>query len=351
MREQMDDQGKPKPGMKADVLEAQKARFAGQDDLHVYLTAARAWFVDHDGKAVLEALPEKPVSADLTYLEFSRQILRAAALDASGDGKLARDNYLALLPHAASAYQRGTLELAIALSDERNKHIATVFDADSPIKEPVIREHVLDYLAGPILLRQQAIAKDVPQAERETAIYRLLSRDLVQGHFKGFLDDIKMLPPIPAPNADGNVEDKFVAFRWDGSKDGYACPDVVSLAQKLVANAKDVQGRLCLGDFFRVTGVADLTKPADDELGGTGTLFAGVPLARSDFYADILKDQKASRGDKAYALYRSVYCYAPAHSNDCGGKDVDEPVRKAWHDELKAKYGDTIWAKKLQYYW
>ncbi|MDE2383192.1 MAG: hypothetical protein KGO53_01125 [Alphaproteobacteria bacterium] len=351
MREQHDDKGNVVPGMKAEVIEAQKARFAGQDDLYAYLVAARAWFVDHDAKAVLQALPERAVTADLTTLELSRQVLRLAAMDAGGDGKAARAGYVALVAHATAAYQRPALEMAIALSDEHNKHIATVFDADSPVKEPLIRAQVLDMLAGPILLRQQASAKDVPQDERDTAIYRLLSRDLVQGHFKGFVEDIKLLPPKPAPAADGSVQDKFAAFRWEGSKDGYACPDIVSLAQTLATNAKDVAGRLCLGEFFRGTGVADLPKPADGILGSTGTLFAGAPLARGDFYADIMKDAKASRDDRAYALFRAVHCYAPAHSNDCGGKDVDEATRKAWHDELKAKYGDTVWARQLKFYW
>jgi len=350
MREQLDENNKAKPGMAADVIESQKPRFAGQDDLFNYLLAARAWFVDHDAAAVLKLLPEKAPTADLSYVEFSRQLLRAAALDASGD-KAARAAYVALFPFASRAYQRATLELALAMSDERGKNISAVFAIDSLIKEPLIREQVLNYVVGPILLRQQATAKDVPQEERETALYRLFSRDLVQGHFKGFVDDIQLLPPKPGPDANGNVNDKFEAFRWEGSKDGYACPDLLGTAHRLVANEKDVQGRLCLGDFFRVTGTGDIASIDKNALGGTGTLFAGTPLARHDFYTDIMKNPAAARDDRAYALFRAVHCYEPAHANDCGGKDVDLPVRKAWHDELKAKYGDTSWAKELHYYW
>jgi len=251
MREQLDDNNKPKPGMAANVIESQKPRFGGQDDLFNYLLAARAWFVDKDARAVLKLLPEKTPAADLSYLDFSKQLLRAAALEASGD-KDPRMAYLALFPFARQAYQRATLELALAMSDERNKNISAVFADDSLIKEPLIREQVLDTIAGPILLRQQANNKDVPQEERDTALYRLYSRDLIQGHFKGFVDDIKLLPPIPPANADGNIVDKFEAFRWAGNKDGYLCPDLVDTAQKLISNANDIQGRLCLGDFFRV---------------------------------------------------------------------------------------------------
>jgi len=37
--------------------------------------------------------------------------------------------------------------------------------------------------------------------------------------------------------------------------------------------------------------------------------------------------------------------------NTCGGGDVEQSQRKAWYDELKAKYGSTAWARSLKYYW
>ena len=82
---------------------------------------------------VLKLMPEKAPAADLSYLEFSRQLLRAAALDASG-GKAARGAYVALFPFASRAYQRATLEMALAMSDERNKNISAVFADGSLIK-------------------------------------------------------------------------------------------------------------------------------------------------------------------------------------------------------------------------
>ena len=350
MREQRDDKGDLKPGMKPDVIEAQKARFAGHEDLYDYLLAVRAWLVDNDDKTVLKLLPEKTPAADLSYLEFSRQLLRAAALQVSDD-KAARAAEVALFSFVKQPFQRATLEISLAMSDEWAKNISAVFAPDSLIKEPQIREQVLDYIAGPILLLQQGAAKDVSNEERETALYRLFARDLVQGRFKGFLDDIKLLPPKPEPDANGNAADKFEAFRWQGNSTNYVCPDLIGTVQKLVANAKDVQGRLCLGDFFRDTDVSDIGTVDKEALGGTGTLFAGPVLARQDFYIDIMKSGSAKPQDRAYALFRAVHCYEPAHANSCGGKDVDLKVRKAWHDELKAKYGATSWAKELHYYW
>ena len=347
MRPQEDEKGNPVPGMKVDVLETYRARFAGQEDLFDYLMAARAWFVDNDAATVLKLLPEKTPNSNLSYLDFSRQILRTKAL---GDTS-AREDLVALFPYAKQNYQRVTLELELAKYDERHKNISAVFEKGTLVLDPDIRMRVLNYVAGPILLKQQAMSSDVLPQERQTALYRLLVRDLTHGRFKGFVEDIKLLPaPEASTDADGN--DAFSIFRPQESNTGYSCPDLVSTAATLAKNPKDVGGRLCLGDYFRGKNYdLELEAAAKDDLGGTGTLFAGSVLARHDFYTDIMKNPRASRDDRAYATYRAIHCYAPVGENDCGGTDVDRAVRKKWFLELKAKYGDTTWARQQDVYW
>ena len=331
------------PGLSLQELEAQRPRFSANPELFEYLLAARAWFSDKDAKAVLKLLPEKAAPETMSYLKFSSQFLRAAAMDALGDGAT-RNAYVALFAGAKSVFQRPVLELALAMHDERHKNIGAVFEPNSLITDSEIRNQLLDFVAGPIILRQQATATTVSQNEREVALRSLLSHDLVHGHFKGFLEDIKLLP--------AKVEDDpYSQFRWEGSAKGYICPDLIAVAKRLNSNAKDVAGRMCLGEFFRTQSVGFMTFEQKDNLGGTGTLFSGAPLFRDDFYIDIMKDRSAPRRDKAYALYRAVRCYEPIHNNDCGGKDVNLAVRKGWYNELKKNYGDTPWAKELGYYW
>ena len=353
MREHLDDHSKPVVDLKSEILEAQRQKFASQPELFDYLLATRAWFVDKDIKTVLKLLPQKPIASDLSYLDFSRQLLRNAALDASSDDTV-RDAYVAMFPAATSAYQRGTLELALAMFDERHKKVGPDFNAGSLIQDASIRKELLEYVAGPIILRQQATSTSAPKDEQETALFRLLSRDLTQGHFKSFIEDIALLPAKPAAPADtsqGTPQDTFVGFRWEGRKEGYICPDVLGIAKRLDVNPKDIRARMCLGDFFRITGISDAVVSDKDLLGGTGTLFAGAKIYRSDIYNDVMSNKSAPREDRAYALFRAVHCYEPAHSNDCAGKDVPTSVRKGWYDELKQNYGDTVWAKELRYYW
>ncbi len=351
MRAQTDSDDKALPGMKAEVIEAQHSRFAGHEEIYNYLLAARAWFVDKDAKTVLRLLPENAAAGDAwSYIEFSGQLLRASALDASGD-TTARVALVKLFPKATQAYQSGTLELALVLMDERAKNISAVFASDSLIQEPLLRQYILDYIAGPILLRQQATASNIAKEEKETALFRLFARDLTQSHFKGFLDDIKLLPAKPVQDANGQPYDRFEPFRWEGNRDGYICPSIIEVAKVLSTDEMNVRGKLCLAEFFRAQGDFSLAVVQKDELGGTGTLFSGKPIFRQDIYMDIMKSTKASHQEKAFALDRAVRCYEPAHSNDCGGTEVAESQRKKWYNELKAKYGDTSYAKELHYYW
>lgn len=351
MRPDFDDEGKPVSGMSASFLEAQRARFTGQERLLDYLLALRAFRVDKDAKTVVALLNDPTPTTELDYLGFSRHMLRAAALATTGD-KSVRNLYVSLFPHAKQLYQRTTLELELAKLDERAKNVSAVFAGGSLVTDPDIRIKLLNHVAGPIILKQQATSANVPTEEREVAIYRLLKRDLQHGRFKGFVEDIRLLPPKPAPDTNGYVNDNFEPFRWQGgADDGYTCPAIVEIAARMAANPRNVSARLCLGDYFRVNDVWEPEAPSIDELGGTGTIFAGEPIARQEYYRDIMKSPKAARKDRAYALYRAVNCYAPIGNNACGGKEVAKSQRKAWYNELKSKYAETDWAQKLQYYW
>ncbi len=351
MRPQIDDEGKPLPAMKAEVLEAQRGRFAGQEDLFDYLLALRASLVDNDATAVLRLLPERNPIAELSYLELSRQLLRATTLASIGDNT-AREKIVALFPYGKQRYHHATLELELAKHDERHKNISAVFEKNSLIQDSDIRLRVLDQIAGPILLKQQATATDVSRRERNTALYRLLVRDITQGRFKSFSDDMALLPPIGESVIDVDSGDAFAMFRVQTSGAEYACPAINRVANDLAKNPRDVSARLCLGEFHKDnTYELQLAAVGKNELGGTGTVFAGKIISRQDIYRDIMKDGRASRNDRAYALYRAIRCYQSVGNNDCGGDAVDKPVRKKWFQELKSKYGDTNWAKQQDVYW
>ncbi len=74
-------------------------------------------------------------------------------------------------------------------------------------------------------------------------------------------------------------------------------------------------------------------------------------MSRLEVYKSVIVNTKAPAGDRAYAMYRAVWCYGPSGINSCGGKGVDIAQRKAWYNQLKREYPNSEWAKKLRYFW
>jgi hypothetical protein len=351
-----------KPMARAEI-EAQRSKFAGQDELYNYLLAAHALYVTKDADAALRALPANASGSG--YLAYSQRALRALALDMKKDPG-ARSAIIAALEAGQKPFQRGGMELALAMHDERNGGLEKVFAAGSPVKDTEVREILLRHSAGPRLLRAQAGAKNADKREREVAIYTLLYKQLTRGAYKDFLADQSLIPAGTKPHA---ADDYSAApytnigiFKWAGTKTDFVCPSLTTLATALAGAPKDAPSLLCLGEFARLNGFdagsswLDISQsldaePRSYELGGAPTLFPGKAFSRGEIYKGIIASPAADANSKAYALYRAVYCYAPGGYNSCGGTDVPQSQRKAWHNQLKKSYPTSPWAEKLKYYW
>ena len=344
-------------------IEAQKSRFAGQEALYNYVLAAHAVFVTKDHDAALRLLPIQ-AEGD-SYFAFSQRALRALALDSKGDAG-ARDAMTSVLASGKRSFQRGSMELALAMHDERNAGLERVFAADSPVKDPEVREQLLRYSAGPKLLRTQSVAKTTPKQEREVALYTLLYKDITRGAYKDFLRDQALIPagtrPKPTDDYTAPVYANIAIFKWAGAKEGFACPSLATLATALAGAPKDAPSLMCLAEFSRNSGFdtgaswPDLPQsldvlPPKDQLGGTPSMFPGKSFSRLEIYKGVIADPVAPATSKAYALYRAVYCYAPSGYNSCSGIEVPKAQRKVWYNQLKKNYPASAWATKLKYYW
>lgn len=355
------------PAINLDTLEQEKALFTNQPALHGYLVAAYHFYVDQNWDKTLESLPDAVPTAPMGYTDFSRQTLRGLALEAKGDLAQAGTLWQALLPLAADRpLQRAQLELALAMNWERDGKLAAVFAAGSPVTTPQVRAILLRSVAGPDLLRQQAKAAAVPDDERRVALYTLLYKDLMRGQYRDFGTDLALLPPqAAAPAAEG--QDTAAAdptawgldldqFRWTGAdaKSGYTCPSIADIAATLKTNPKSPKGLDCIGEFILRNGLdgnaLDQPPPAG-QLGSTPPEFPGKVYSRLDGYMQVIADGKASRDDRAYALYRAIRCFAPANANTCGSQEIPESQRKQWFRTLKSRYAETAWARELEYYW
>jgi hypothetical protein len=339
-------------------IAAQEPRFAGRADLFGFVQANHAFYVGKDPRRVLALIPDQAKQASFTPLQFSRQVLRGQALAVVKDRNEA-GFWRELLGGATAVYQRPVVELALAISYERGGRLAEVFAAGSPIGESAIREILLANVAGPELLRAQAKRTDRPQHERDVALFTLLHKQLSHADYKGFLADSALIR-ADAPSDGGKWDlymDRKVAlgvFRRGTWGDEYPCAPLTRSVTALSRNPRDAKALLCLGEFYRINGFDSArwtTPPKADELGGTATLFPGRGSARAALYDAVIADPAAAADEKAYALYRAVYCYAPSGTSDCGGVEVPKSQRQAWFQRLKKDYPASEWAKQLRYYW
>lgn len=341
-------------------IEALRSLYKGKEDLFDYLLAAHAYYVDNNPAEVLRLIPAGETGN--SYVGYSRQLLRAVALDAAGEAG-ARAALIAALNAGKLPFQRGTAELGLALHLERTKALDLVFAAGSPVRDPDIREILIRYAAGPSLLRVRSADRGAPAAERNVALYALLYKQLLRGRYADFLKDSALIPPNAKRIAPDDYEtprfSEVAVFNWAGSQQ-FACPSLRAVATTLAANPREPRAQLCLGEFVRTNGMDPdyygvteyLDEPRDkDELGGASNPFPGTRFSRLDAYKAIIANPAAGPENRAYALHRAIRCYAPSGINGCDETDQPESVRKAWFQQLKREFPTSPWSKNLNLYW
>ncbi|MBK6708294.1 MAG: hypothetical protein IPG54_12735 [Sphingomonadales bacterium] len=224
-------------------IETMRGLFAGKEELFAYLLAAHAYYVEKNPAAVLKLIPANASGAG--YLGYSRQLLRAVAMDEAGDAG-ARAGLIAALNAGKLPFQKGTGELALALHLERSKALDLVYAPGSPIRDVDIREILLRYAAGPALLRARAADRTAVTAERNAALYALLYKQLAHGDYAGFVKDSALIPAnakrITADDYETPRFSEVAIFNWAGSKD-FVCPSLRATATALSANPKDPRGQ------------------------------------------------------------------------------------------------------------
>jgi len=195
-----------------------------------------------------------------------------------------------------------------------------------------------------------------------------LYRQLTHGAYSAFLNDLDLVPPGansggPFYNSQTEISYGYEEepepiplglFTKSDATGDFGCPSLKQSAQMLAANPDSHRGLLCLADFLRLAGFDRYwmdEQPEPDRLGGGKSPFAAPEFSRLEAYKQIIADQKASPENRAYALYRAIWCYGPAGINSCGGVEVDVEQRAAWFRELKRRYPASRWAQKLKFYW
>ncbi len=344
-------------------LAGQADVFADEPELFAFLHANHAFYVADTPKRVLALVPDDARRDSYTPLAFSRQFLRGLALHATGD-RNEEGFWLELIGGAKGVWQRPAVELALARLYEQQGRTDKVFAAGSPITDPRIRRILLGTSAGPDILKAQARDNSLPRSERSFALFTVLLRQLRHGDYAGFGQDYGLLSDYPEREERLYLYDVMDAdeapvqfFTQGKMSDGYRCGGIDRTAATLAANPRDIDARLCLGDFYRLNGFDGFEfayrQDREGEAAELGSkdAYPGTVTPRHAFYTSIIADRAATRQQRAYALYRAVKCYAPTNNNTCGGPGVAKPERAAWFRRLKTDFADIEYARELDYYW
>lgn len=352
-------EGVVQPVITRAALEAQRPRFARVPALFDQLLATHAFYVAKQPREVLRLISDAARRPSFDPLQLSRQMLRGMALDAVGDGN-ARGFWLDMLPGTAASFQRTTIELALALHDERTEGLPRVFALGSPIHDATIRDILLTNVAGAALLRRQATDGSNGNHERAVALFVLLYKELTRGAFRDFVADLARVPANAFANTpgaydfDGTADPSSGMFVQGPTNEGYLCPALRDTARRLAGSPRDATAQLCLAEFVRLNDLdgyfLDIQSPAD-ELGGTLSQFGGPRFSRLETYKALIAAGGTSPADRAYALFRAVNCYAPSQMNQCGGTDVAPAVRRGWFQQLHTDFPTSRWARELRYHW
>lgn len=319
---------------------------------------AYALFLDKQFEQVL-ALPS-PGQEDAT-LAFSHQMLRIWAWQGMKAFDKAEQALMALVASPLGQAQQAFVENVLADHWVRTGNTAAIFQPGSPITQLRIRAAVLKQEADPALLRQQA-SQGPSAAERQIALHTLLVRDLIASDPATFLQDVALIPADykeatpptdapwePVPNGDVRLS----AFQWrgEGTPQGYHCRDLAQTLGTLVQRPDDGHALNCFGEYLRSRDPhIDLWQDREMIWGLAQDEHPTFP-SRLALYQAVMANPKAEPEDKSYALYRAIQCYAPSGYNSCDSQEIPKRTRQAWFNTLKQRYGNSVWARSLKYYW
>lgn len=334
-------------------LNNQKAFFKTQPELFKYLQAAHLFYVQGKNQEALSYLP-KANSQTNNALQLSQQFLIGQILEKQNKVQ-AQQHWLQLYQHANDGNAKALFETALANHFNQSQNTQAFIGKNAQISQAILQKNFISNFANEDALQTIIQSSTSTQNQKNTAIYTILSKSLDAQNFVLFNQNVQYLPKNTAQYKSYESNDAlkeqppFADFIWQGSNitPQLKCPDLITLSKQLAQSPKNALLNVCLGEYMRHSRYGDYYYSWHND---EQNQFKGTPFARGTVYKKIIKNEP--NGDlKAYALYRSVMCYSPNWTNDCGDIEVSKNTRKQWFDQLKRDYPNSNWAKSLKYYW
>lgn len=345
-------------------LDNQEKLFKNYPELYIFLQATYYTYNESNPEKVLllsKQLEDKHHLSD--SIQFSIQVLRAIALENTGQWLAAERVWKHLNNSVNSPYQLSLIELGLALNYEKTNRITAIVDENSLIKTPQLRYILLRKNANRAQLKQLLSNNELTNTEKSSVLYLILYKNLLSQHYDDFLEDITLLTnnqldTIPLENISLYGKAYLTLFSEPiPSHHDYSCPSPIILANILKLNPKEARSLNCLGEFsqFYKLPYSRYMLPLPTDIGELGsnnpTKFGQYLYSPLKGYQFVINDKDASDEDKAYALYKAIRCFAGSGFNQCDKQIIPQTKRKEWFQQLHTKYAKTTWAKQQPIYW
>lgn len=353
MRNSNDPEFKP---LTWSALNAQKASFKSQPKLFQYLQASHLFYVQNKTSEALSYLPEQTNTLN-SYLELSQAFLKGQILEKTAPNQ-ATAYWAQLLKQSKNQDQRGLFEVALAqhLNEQQNYQ---AFIAKQPqIGQINLQRDYIFHYANEQSLEKIIASDEATTAQKQAALFVLLAKSLGYQNYAIFNRYYKQMPKDASQYQGWESKQEkyqnlppFAHLIWNGTtiSPQLNCANLPSLTQALEKTPQDLNLKVCLGEYMRSEYSYGVRAQIDFE-SQTSPTVKGKLFTRGQVYKDVISSKQKSELT-AYALYRSVQCYAPSGYNDCQDRDVPKSIRKQWFDQLKRDYPQSSWAKSLKYYW
>ncbi|MBE0442215.1 MAG: hypothetical protein ACTH7W_04040 [Psychrobacter sp.] len=356
-------------------LKQLKPKFKERTDLYQYLIATYYFVQENNPKLAIKYLPTTVPTSEMSYSRFSQYVLKAKALQQTGDINEANAIWDRLHQLPKQPFQNRITELALALQADQTNDYSKFFGNNATVQSQTLKMRVIKYSADPVLLRQIADRHSVTDTIGAEARYALLTKSLLQGRYADYLTYRQNYLPKDAQKYLGfDSEDEklkylptFSEFNWQGKQisPNINCQDLTKTVTRLSQNPKDRLQTLCLAEFMNDSNLTYYLEDYDNSyhssdqndsgyrypyLGDIPSRFDGQALNRLNIYQSTFNSNQDDELS-AYALHRAIGCFASSGRNHCSDENVDMSVRKAWFKRLKSDFKNTNWAKNQKYYW
>ncbi|MDQ8952275.1 hypothetical protein RFH42_04790 [Acinetobacter rudis] len=337
------------------MLNAQKNQFKTQPELFKYLQASHLFYVQNKAADALTYLPQ---SFSLnSHLDLSQAFLKGLILEKTTPHQAA-SYWTQLLKQSKNTNQRGLFEVALAQSLNQQQNYQSFIGKRPLISQVNLQRDFILFHANEQSLEKIIQSSEANEAQKQAALFVLLAKSLGYQNFALFNRYYEQMPKDAnqyqawqSPQNKYQNKPPFAHLIWNGHtiSPTLQCAALPKLSQALEKNPQDLTLQTCLAEYMRSENAYSVLQHLDFE-SPRPLAFNGTVFTRGQVYKNIIATKQKSELT-AYALYRSVQCYAPSGFNDCQDKEVPKTVRKQWFDQLKRDYPQSSWAKSLKYYW